>query len=178
MSGTTCNPDLACNTGASCTLCPTTYNLVAGTCIQCLGGDNCESCESTSPTTCLTCVRGYYLTTDSLCSKCITGCAVCNDATTCLTCSSGYAMSTLDSSSSGKCSACDASCATCYGNIYSCDTCATGYTKSGWACISNNLVKFGIKVDSSLTAITNTLLMAFIQSIADACGRPSSSVSV
>lgn len=124
-------------------------------------------------------MRGYYINpSDASCVKCIVGCDSCNDASTCVKCSAGYTLNTIDTSKSGSCLQCDVSCATCYGSIYSCDTCAAGYTRSGWACVSNNNVAFGIKLDVALASFTATNAINFIAKIAEACGRPTSSITL
>ena len=81
---TICSGALAFN-GIACS-CPI-LNYVSGSqCLPC-SANNCLYCGSNI---CTACLRGYYLTTNYICSICPSRCQLCTASNSCLLCDDGY----------------------------------------------------------------------------------------
>ena len=87
-------------------------------CTLCFSG--CATCVSNNPSVCQSCPAGLYLTTDSLCVSCATGCVACTSTTACTNCEAGYVLQ------SGLCYVKkDSPCASQNGDT--CASCFSGY---------------------------------------------------
>jgi proprotein convertase subtilisin/kexin type 5 len=89
-----------CASATKCSVCEIDFylNTVDETCIKCTEAaqfvdgvkchnpctENCQVCQSTSK--CLLCKEGYFKDAAGTCSKCLTGCLVCDDQFTCKQC--------------------------------------------------------------------------------------------
>ena len=135
-----CNPISNCAGG--CVVCPFNYVLSNQQCLQC-GNTSCARCSASALNTCTACYDGYYVNQGS-CSACPIGCLTCSSPSNCLSCSSGYTAQVQPIVTQTICVACETPCARCIGNPQTCTMCQTGYTLSGWKCVSN--FNFGISI--------------------------------
>jgi hypothetical protein len=86
----TCQPDIACNLAANCTICPVAYFLdpYQGLCLNCALQDHCIKCE-TEADKCAICSAGFYLI-ENACLPCSSSCLTCQLHTYCFTCKPGF----------------------------------------------------------------------------------------
>lgn len=143
-----CSPVTVCTGG--CSVCPLNYILSStNECLQC-GSTSCARCSPTALSTCTTCYDGNYLN-QGVCSACPTGCSTCSSPQNCLTCSSGYTAQVQSIATQTSCVKCQAPCALCIGNAQTCTKCLSGYTLSGWNCMSNFNYGFNVVLGTNLT---------------------------
>lgn len=64
-----------------------------GACAPCTAASNCATCTATAAV-CQTCNTGYYVDSNSVCSKCVANCVDCASATKCTACASDYTLNT------------------------------------------------------------------------------------
>lgn len=139
-----CTPVTQCIGG--CNVCPTGYVLSESICVQCTNS-KCLRCSASDPSVCTSCINGLYLSSNQVCTTCPSGCATCSSSTNCLTCSSGFTLlSESVQGSQQKCVQCASPCSQCMNNPSNCLSCVSGYSLSGWKCISN----FNYQVEMTL----------------------------
>ena len=136
--------------------------MIGGTCATCSSISNCATCQSTTNNqiSCLSCSAGYYLgsctnsktkVTSQCCIACATGCSSCSNSQNCLQCASGYIASyesvTVDVMT---CQICQPPCGTCAVTPSTCTSCQSGFTFTGWNCISNLNYNFTIVLNTDI----------------------------
>lgn len=149
LSGTSCQPDIACSSTSSCTACPLSYAITAGTCVHCTAA-NCLQCLASTVSSCELCVDTHYVNSGS-CSPCISPCLRCQTSSVCLTCIDGYYMTMMNGQPSGKCQACSttSNCLTCRDSATLCTSCITGYDLVSTSCQSVVSVSFSMTFAST-----------------------------
>lgn len=120
------------------------------------------------------CERGYFLTPevpDGQCLACSNECIACSSATICRVCKPGYTI--LAPATTGMCIACKSPCDTCLGTPNQCLSCANGFKRLGWKCVTNQAVVFSLVfvavkdvalIYLIMTDIINAILKALGQS--------------
>lgn len=137
LSGTSCQLS-SCVTSNSnaCEYCPMGSYPNGGTCSAC--GVGCGRCNPSSINQCTSCLPGFYLGGSNNCVACPTQCATCSGPNNCLTCASRYTAATVPvASNQAMCVACSPPCLECSYNPEQCISCISGFSFTGWNCISN-----------------------------------------
>lgn len=161
QSSSSCTPITTCTGG--CTVCPLNYVLSNSQCLACQSA-SCSRCTPTALSVCTACYPGNFLNQGS-CSACPTGCSTCSSAQNCLSCSPGYTSQVQPVSTQVSCVQCQSPCALCIGNAQTCTKCVSGYSLSGWNCVSNFNYGFSVVLNTTLpvfysnyAAFLNTLI--------------------
>lgn len=88
----------------------------------------------------MSCLPGFYvnISTNS-CLSCPQGCTECTSSTTCTSCNYTYTQGLLSAVSVNEviCLPCEPPCLQCYGTPSVCLSCVSGWTFTGWNCVSN-----------------------------------------
>lgn len=103
-----------------------------------IGIRNCSRCYNNSGSmVCLSCLTGFYLSGNT-CSPCPQGCSSCSSSTNCLSCNQFYtSVNQPISVNQLICQPCAAPCLQCYNTPDTCLSCISGFTFTGWNCVSN-----------------------------------------
>ena len=143
----TCQPVTSCTNGV-CDICPFGYVLDGSECFEC--NSNCSRCSTTNKDTCTSCYDGDYLSGSS-CLACPEGCETCTAKANCLTCSSGYTIESSPVSSLVNCVQCESPCSQCIGDSQTCTACVSGFSLTGWKCVSSFFFAYDVVLNTNLT---------------------------
>lgn len=151
----TCLPE-TCNSTGGCYACAFGQYLSSGECVSC-GGDCARCTVVNNQTQCTSCYEGFFLqvvqSTDSetrSCQSCPDNCTICNSAESCQVCATGYVTFTQPVLGTRQyCIPCSPPCQTCTINPETCSSCVSGFTFTGWSCVSDFYYNFVMAFDVS-----------------------------
>ena len=125
-----------CSDSNGCYSCPLGQVISGGECVAC--GFSCARCMPDTLNNCTTCYSGMYLNTTFQCNSCPANCTTCTGVNNCLTCATGYVQFTQPVGTTRVyCTPCSTPCKTCTVNPDTCTSCITGFSFTGWSCVSD-----------------------------------------
>lgn len=140
-------------TNANLTYCGQGITLLpGGNTNNCSGVSSCSRCYmNNGSTVCLSCLTGFYLAGNA-CSPCPKGCSSCSSSTNCLSCNQFYTNTNQPISINQViCQPCAPPCLQCYNTPDTCLSCISGFTFTGWNCVSNFYYIYNVVLGVSQT---------------------------